>query len=89
MRYLRGTQNLVFRIAPSAWKNNQCIELHAFCDSDWAGCPVSRKSTTGVVCQLWGASIVHYSRTQATIAQSSAEAELYALTSAANDLIHL
>eukprot|EP00971_Amphidinium_carterae_P181374 3598257-Amphidinium_carterae.1 len=45
------------------------------CDSDWAGCPISRKSTTGVVCQLWGASIVHYSRTQATVAQSSAEAE--------------
>eukprot|EP00971_Amphidinium_carterae_P223684 4438370-Amphidinium_carterae.1 len=32
---------------------------------------------------------MHYSRTQATIAQSSAEAELYALTSAANDLFHL
>eukprot|EP00971_Amphidinium_carterae_P066227 1311592-Amphidinium_carterae.1 len=56
---------------------------------DWAGCPVSRKSTTGVICQLWSSSIVHYSRTQGTIAQSSAEAELDALTSAANDLIHL
>eukprot|EP00971_Amphidinium_carterae_P073365 1450854-Amphidinium_carterae.1 len=40
--YLRGTQNLVFSIAPSAWRSNQCIELHAYCDSDWAGCPVSR-----------------------------------------------
>eukprot|EP00971_Amphidinium_carterae_P008830 174222-Amphidinium_carterae.1 len=34
-------------------------------------------------------SAVRCSRTQATVAQSSAEAELYALTSAANDLIHL
>eukprot|EP00971_Amphidinium_carterae_P004368 87407-Amphidinium_carterae.2 len=68
--YLRGTQNLVFLIAPSAWRSSQCIELHADCDSDWAGCPVSRKSTTGVICQLW-------------------EAELYELTSAANNLIHL
>eukprot|EP00971_Amphidinium_carterae_P093662 1853435-Amphidinium_carterae.1 len=89
IRYLRGTQNLVFRIAPSAWKSSQCIELHACCDSDWAGCPVSRKSTTGVICQLWSSSIVHYSRTQAIMARSSAEAELYPLTSAANDLIHL
>eukprot|EP00971_Amphidinium_carterae_P047663 938837-Amphidinium_carterae.1 len=71
---------MVFRVAPSAWQSNQCIELHAYCDSDWAGCPVSRKSTTGVICQLWNCSIVHYSRTQATVAQSSAEAELYALT---------
>eukprot|EP00971_Amphidinium_carterae_P349846 6491257-Amphidinium_carterae.2 len=47
IRYLRGTQNLVFRIAPSSWKSSQCIELHAYCDSDWAGCPVSRKSTCG------------------------------------------
>eukprot|EP00971_Amphidinium_carterae_P036612 719591-Amphidinium_carterae.1 len=36
IRYLRGTQNLVFRFAPSAWKSSQCIELHAYCDSDWA-----------------------------------------------------
>eukprot|EP00971_Amphidinium_carterae_P232276 4609347-Amphidinium_carterae.1 len=79
IRYLRDTQNLVFRIAPSAWKSSQCIELHAYCDSDWAD-PVSRKSTTGVICQLWSSSGVHYSRTQATMAQSSAEAELYALT---------
>eukprot|EP00971_Amphidinium_carterae_P301663 5993225-Amphidinium_carterae.2 len=54
-----------------------------------AGCPVGRKSTTGVICQLWSASIVPYSRTPVTVAQSSAEAELYALTSAVNDLIHL
>eukprot|EP00971_Amphidinium_carterae_P240750 4779428-Amphidinium_carterae.1 len=57
-----------------------CIELHAYCDSDWTGCPISKKSTTGVICQFWNSSIVHYSRTQATVAQSSAEAELYALT---------
>eukprot|EP00971_Amphidinium_carterae_P045653 898400-Amphidinium_carterae.5 len=56
---------------------------------DWAGCPVSRKSTIGVICQLWSASIVHYSRTQAIVAQSSVETELYALTSAADNLIHL
>eukprot|EP00971_Amphidinium_carterae_P117600 2329880-Amphidinium_carterae.1 len=52
-------------------------------------CPVSRKSTTRVICQLWGASVVHASRTRATIAQSSAEAEVYALTSAASDPIQL
>eukprot|EP00971_Amphidinium_carterae_P268371 5324559-Amphidinium_carterae.1 len=57
------------------------------CGSDLAGCPVSRTSTTEVICQLWSASM--YSRPQAAVVQSSADAELYALTSAANDLIHL
>eukprot|EP00971_Amphidinium_carterae_P285903 5676628-Amphidinium_carterae.1 len=38
---------------------------------------------------LWSASIVHNSRTQSTVPQSSAEAEHYALTSATNDLIHI
>eukprot|EP00971_Amphidinium_carterae_P223685 4438370-Amphidinium_carterae.2 len=50
--YLRGARNLVFRVAPTAWRSNQCIELHAYCDPDWAGCRVRRKSTTGVICQL-------------------------------------
>eukprot|EP00971_Amphidinium_carterae_P117828 2333933-Amphidinium_carterae.4 len=86
---ISGAQNLVFRIAPSTWRLSQCIELRAYCESYWAGCPVSRKSTTGVTCQLWSASIVHYSRTQATVAQSSVEAEFSALTSAANDFNHL
>eukprot|EP00971_Amphidinium_carterae_P141885 2810534-Amphidinium_carterae.3 len=72
IKYHRGTQNLVFRIVPSTCRASQCIELHAYCDSDWAGCPVNRKSTMG-----------------ATVAQSSAEEELDALTSAVNDLIHL
>eukprot|EP00971_Amphidinium_carterae_P271732 5391999-Amphidinium_carterae.1 len=63
------------------------MEIHAYSDSDWAGCAVIRKSTTGVLLQMYGCSIIHYSRTQSTIAQSSAEAELYALTSASNELI--
>eukprot|EP00971_Amphidinium_carterae_P208610 4138854-Amphidinium_carterae.1 len=33
--------------------------------------------------------MAHYSRTHAAVAQSSAEAELYALTHAAHDIIHL
>eukprot|EP00971_Amphidinium_carterae_P138901 2752827-Amphidinium_carterae.7 len=78
------------RFAPrcgSKYKSD--IEIHAYSDSDWAGCTVARKSTTGVLLQIHGCSITHYRRTQSTIAQSSAEAELYALTSASNELIHV
>eukprot|EP00971_Amphidinium_carterae_P054913 1082268-Amphidinium_carterae.1 len=58
-------------------------------DSDWAGCAVTRHSTTGVILLIHGCSIIHYSRTQSTIAQASAVAEVYAHTSAPNELIHV
>ena len=48
-------------------------------DSDWAGCTSTRKSTSGVLCSVLGATISALSRTQQTLALSSGEAELYAL----------
>eukprot|EP00971_Amphidinium_carterae_P258284 5126879-Amphidinium_carterae.1 len=45
-------------------------------DSDWASCSTSRKSTSGTITSCWGTLL---SRTQSTIALSSAEAELYAM----------
>ena len=52
--------------------------LVAYVDSDWAGCRRTRKSTSGgIICH--GAHVVKsWSTTQATIALSSGEAELYA-----------
>eukprot|EP00971_Amphidinium_carterae_P291085 5780198-Amphidinium_carterae.1 len=47
IRYFRGTQGHVRRVAPSHGPGlNSDIEVHAFSDSDWAGCPGIRKSTT-------------------------------------------
>ena len=48
-------------------------------DSDWAGCPRTRKSTTGGLV-LRGAHVLkHWSTTQVSIALSSGEAELVSL----------
>jgi hypothetical protein len=52
-------------------------------DSDWAGCLRTRRSTTGGVATLSGTAIKSWSSTQATVAQSSGEAEYYALARAA------
>ena len=57
----------------------KAVDLHVYCDSDWAGCKTTRKSTTGVVTQLLGCTIQHCSRTQATIALSSTASETYAI----------
>ena len=50
--------------------------LRAQVDSDWAGCEKSRKSTSGGLIYFGTHVILHWARTQTTIALSSGEAEL-------------
>ena len=60
------------------WQN-PTDQLTVFSDSDWAGCIKTRRSTSGGVL-LHGQHLVHHwSSTQATVALSSAEAELNAV----------
>ena len=54
-----------------------CFELDVFTDSDWAGCRKSRKSTSGGATMVGQNCLKIWSKTQAIIAKSSAEAELY------------
>eukprot|EP00971_Amphidinium_carterae_P311525 6191544-Amphidinium_carterae.2 len=66
--------------------------IKAYCDSDWAGiagCSTTIKSTTGTVLQFAGVTSATSSKTQQTIAQSSAEAELYAIGTSVNDVIYV
>ena len=53
--------------------------IHIYTDSNWAGCKTSRKSTSGGVAMIGDHTIKTWSKTQAAIAKSSAEAELYAV----------
>ena len=50
-----------------------CIDVYT--DTDWAGCPKTRKSTSGGVVMLGNHAMKHWSSTQASIALSSGEAE--------------
>ena len=52
-------------------------ELVVRTDADWAGCRRSRKSTSGGNISLGGHTIKTWAKTQAVIAKSSAESELY------------
>jgi len=75
LRYLKGRPRAVnvFR-----WQGPQNTIL-GLCDSDWAGCVRTRKSTSGGVILLGKHLISHWSSSQTVVALSSAEAELNAL----------
>jgi hypothetical protein len=57
--------------------------------SDRAGCAATRKSTPGFVIKFIGSTIHVRSRTHATLALSSAEAELYAINTGATESLHI
>ncbi|XP_019184366.1 PREDICTED: uncharacterized protein LOC109179316 [Ipomoea nil] len=42
LRYVKGTHDYGLHLLGSAYS-----DIHAFPDSDWAGCPVDRKSASG------------------------------------------
>ena len=85
LRYLNGTKNLgLVYSAPESRANI----LWGYVDSDWAGCPDSRKSTSGYALMLNGAAISWKSKRQSVVALSSAEAEFVAASSMVQEVIY-
>ncbi|KAJ9561621.1 hypothetical protein OSB04_006781 [Centaurea solstitialis] len=72
-RYLKGTPNM------GLWYSKDSgFDLTAFSDSDFAGCKIDRKSTTGG-CHLLGGKLVSWtSKKQNSVSTSTAEAEYVA-----------
>ena len=64
-------------------------EAEGFSDSDWAGCRRSGKSTSGGVIKIGEHFIKGWSKTQASVTLSSAEAELVAMCKLAAEMIGL
>jgi hypothetical protein len=77
LRYVRGTLHLGLLIRPSSQH-----ELTVYSDADWAGCPDTRKSTSGYAVFLGGSLISWSSKRQNTVSRSSAEAEYRVVTNA-------
>ena len=85
LRYLNGTKNPGLLYSGPASRANI---LWGYVDSDWAGCPDSRKSTSGYALLLNGAAITCKSKRQSVIALSSAEAEFVAASSLVQEVIY-
>ncbi|XP_048497665.1 uncharacterized mitochondrial protein AtMg00810-like [Beta vulgaris subsp. vulgaris] len=70
VRYLKGTpgQGILLRA-------DSDLSLQGWCDSDWAACPITRRSLTGWLVFLGSSPISWKTKKQPTVSRSSAEAE--------------
>ena len=89
LRYLQGTRSLNYIVRPASMPTLKEIQIDVYTDADWAGCPATRKSTTGFVIQVAGNTVHFGSRTQSVVALSSAESELYAIGTGATEALHV
>jgi hypothetical protein len=65
------------------------LRILVFSDSDWAGCPDTRRSTLGYVIVVCGGPVSWKSRLCKTLAHSSCEAEYMALSEVGKEVIWL
>ncbi|GKE17616.1 ribonuclease H-like domain-containing protein [Tanacetum coccineum] len=70
LRYLRGTTDLGLQLFRSTTS-----QLIAYSDADWAGCPATRRSTSGYCVFLGDNLLTWSSKRQDTLSRSSVEAE--------------
>ena len=81
IRYLAGAPRLVWKFG--FHYSSGVNDLNVFVDTDFAGCHITRRSTSGGAVCRGNHLIKHWSTTQATVALSSAEAELTGISKGA------
>ncbi|XP_061999292.1 uncharacterized mitochondrial protein AtMg00810-like [Rosa rugosa] len=85
LRYVKGTIGHGLLFTPQ----RQPVTLSAYSDPDWAGCPTTRRSTSGYLVYLGSDLISWCSKKHPTIACSSAESEYHSHAHACADTMWL
>lgn len=80
LRYLNGTQSKGILFSKGS------LELNAFCDADWVGDSLDRRSTSGFIVFLGSSPISWSAKKQTTVSRSSTEAEYRSLAQTAAEL---
>ncbi|KAL8130930.1 hypothetical protein AgCh_007017 [Apium graveolens] len=84
IRYLRSTP-----MHGLSYLHKSHLQLRAFSDANYAGCPDTARSTTGY-CIFLGSSLISWkSKKQPTVSKSSTEAEYRAMSSTSSEIIWL
>ena len=81
LRYVQGTKDFCLR-----YESQGSLTITGFCDSDWAGCLDTRKSTGGYVFLLGKGAISWSSKRQKSTSLSSCEAEYVTAAHAAMEV---
>nr|GEW64887.1 ribonuclease H-like domain-containing protein [Tanacetum cinerariifolium] len=75
--YIQGTLNYGLQLISSS-----TTDLVAYSDADWAGCPTTRRSTSGYYVFLGNNLLFMSAKRQPTLSRSSAEAEYHGVANA-------
>ncbi|KAK3233736.1 hypothetical protein CYMTET_55980 [Cymbomonas tetramitiformis] len=92
VRYLKGTKDyeLVLRTASvpggGGTGPSRPLPLSIYTDSDYAGCKVTRRSTSGIAVFLCGSLVIFSSMIQKSVSLSTTEAEIIAMSEGAREV---